>query len=197
MVEEQSAGGTDLTEFKQQISKEVMAQTKFFKDFPKKGINFMDLFSITTKPALFRKVIDALKTLIEVEVGRPGEAFNYLVGLEARGFVLGPILAMEYGLPFTAIRKKGKLPGDTIVEEYKLEYGSDACEIQKEVLDQSSRVLILDDLLATGGTLCAAMNLIQKCDGAQVVASVVVFDIPALKGRDKLTKACHALISLD
>ena len=89
----------------------------------------MDLFSITTNPALFRKVIDSLKLMIEVEIGRPGEAFNYLVGLEARGFVLGPILAMEYNLPFTAIRKKGKLPGECHLEEYKLEYGSDACEI--------------------------------------------------------------------
>ena len=89
----------------------------------------MDLFSITTNPQLFRKVVDAIKTMIEVEVGRPGEAFNYLIGLEARGFVLGPILSLEWGLPFTGIRKKGKLPGETYLEEYKLEYGSDAVEI--------------------------------------------------------------------
>ena len=74
-------------------------------------------------------MLDSLKHMIEVEVGKPGEAFNYLVGLEARGFVLGPILALEYNLPFTAIRKKGKLPGDCFLEEYKLEYGTDACEI--------------------------------------------------------------------
>ena len=157
----------------------------------------MDLFSITTHPDLFQKVIEALKQMIEVEIGRPGEAFNYIVGLEARGFVLGPILAMHYNLPFTAIRKKGKLPGDCYCsDEYEKEYGPDACEIQKGVLNADSRVLILDDLLATGGTLSAAIQLVDRCDGAKVVASVVVFDIPLLKGRDKLSRPCHSLISL-
>ena len=134
--------------------------------------------------------------MIEVEVGKPGEAFNYIVGLEARGFVLGPILAMHYGLPFTAIRKKGKLPGEVYSEEYQLEYGTDCCQIQKDILKTDSKVLLVDDLLATGGTLAAAQRLIDQCDGAQVAASVVVFDIPALKGRDKLSKACYSLIAL-
>ena len=129
MVEEQSAGAIDLTDFKTQITKEVLPNTKFFKDFPKKGLNFCDIFSITTNPSLFRKVIDGLKTMIETEIGRPGEAFNYFVGLESRGFLMAPILAAEYGLPFTAIRKKGKLPGEIFQQEYQLEYGSDVCEI--------------------------------------------------------------------
>ncbi len=74
----------------------------------------MDLFSISSNPPLFKKVIEAFKVMVECEVGRPGEAFNYIVGLEARGFVLGPILALDYGLPFTGIRKKGKLPGEVV-----------------------------------------------------------------------------------
>lgn len=196
MVEEQSAGAIDLTDFKLQMTKEVLPKTKFFKDFPKKGLNFCDIFSITTNPALFRKVIDGLKTMIETEVGRPGEAFNYFVGLESRGFLMAPILAAEYGLPFTAIRKKGKLPGEIFQQEYQLEYGSDVCEIQRGVLDANSKVVLLDDLLATGGTLAAAMSLVGRCDGAEVVSSVVIFDIPFLNGRQKLSKPCHSLISL-
>jgi adenine phosphoribosyltransferase len=89
----------------------------------------MDLFSISSKPKLFRRLIDALKYIIEIEIGKPGEAFNVIVGLEARGFVLGPILALEWGLPFTGIRKKGKLPGETVTLDYSLEYGTDSIEI--------------------------------------------------------------------
>eukprot|EP00347_Sterkiella_histriomuscorum_P002456 403368076 len=196
MVEEQSAGGCDLTEFKDKLTREVLPKTKFFKDFPKKGLNFCDIFSITTEPAIFRKVIDGLKHMIEVEIGKPGEAFNYFVGMESRGFLIAPILAAEYGLPFTAIRKKGKLPGPIFQEEYQLEYGSDICEIQQNVLNEKCKVVLLDDLLATGGTLAAAMSLVGKCDGATIVGSVVIFDIPFLKGRDKLSRPCHSLISL-
>ena len=124
----------------------------------------MDLFSITTKPHLLRKVIDALKYVIEVEIGKPGEAFNVIVGLESRGFVLGPILAMEFGLPFTPIRKCGKLPGEVFRSVYEKEYGGDAIEIQKGVLTAESKVLLVDDLLATGGTLEAAEELVSKCE---------------------------------
>jgi adenine phosphoribosyltransferase len=99
------------------------------KDFPKKGINFMDLFSITINPKLFKRIMEAVKTVIEVEIGKPGEAFNIIYGLEARGFVLGPLLALEWNLPFAPIRKKGKLPGDVISFTYDLEYGTDTIEI--------------------------------------------------------------------
>lgn len=167
MEEEQSAGsGLDLTEFKAKITAEVMSKTKFIKDFPKPGVNFMDLFSITQEPAYFRKVLDAFKTVIEFEIGKPGEAFNVLVGLEARGFVLGPLLALEWNLPFAAIRKAGKLPGEVVRSSYEKEYGGDSVEIQKGILGSTSKVLLIDDLLATGGTLNAAADLIRHCDGA-------------------------------
>ncbi len=157
MVEEQASGGSlDLAEFKEKISKEVCERTKFVKDFPRKGVNFMDLFSITNDPVYFRKVLDAFKHVIEHEVGQPKVAFNIIIGLEARGFVLGPILALEWGIPFGAIRKSGKLPGETIRSSYEKEYGGDEVEIQKGVLGAHSKVLLVDDLLATGGTLNAA-----------------------------------------
>lgn len=160
--EEQAAGcGHDLTEFKAKITEEVVSRTKFYKDFPRPGVSFMDLFSITQDPDYFRKVLDAFKHVIEFEIGRPGEAFNILVGLEARGFVLGPILALEWNLPFAAIRKAGKLPGETIKSSYEKEYGGDVVEIQKGILGPESKVLLIDDLLATGGTLNAAGELVR------------------------------------
>ena len=174
----------------------MLSKTKFFKDFPRPGVTFMDLFSITLEPAYFRKVLDAFKKVIEFEVGRPGEAFNMVVGLEARGFVIGPILALEWNLPFTAIRKAGKLPGETVKSSYEKEYGGDVVEIQKGILGAHSKVLLVDDLLATGGTLNAAGDLIRACDGAQVAGSAVIFEIEGLKGRQKLTMSCSSLVTL-
>ncbi len=156
----------------------------------------MDLFSITQDPAYFRKVLDAFKQVIEFEIGKPGVAFNVLVGLEARGFVLGPILALEWGLPFAAIRKSGKLPGETIKSSYEKEYGGDVVEIQKGILGAESKVLLIDDLLATGRTLNAAANLIRQCDGAFVAGSACVFEIEGLKGRQKLTMNCACVVLL-
>ena len=197
MVEEQASGGShDLTEFKEKISTEVLARTKFVKDLPRPGVIFMDLFSITSDPEYFRRVLDAFKFVIEREIGAPKEAFNIIIGLEARGFVLGPILALEWGLPFGAIRKSGKLPGETVRSSYEKEYGGDEVEIQKGVVGAHSKVLIVDDLLATGGTLNAAASLIRQCDGAKVAGSAVVFEIEGLKGRQKLTTSCSSIVIL-
>lgn len=156
----------------------------------------MDLFSITQDPVYFRRVLDAFKQVIEFEIGKPGEAFNILVGLEARGFVLGPLLGLEWNLPFAAIRKSGKLPGETIKSSYEKEYGGDVVEIQKGILTAESKVLLIDDLLATGGTLNAAAELIRHCDGATVAGSAVIFEIDGLKGRQKLTMPCSSVVNL-
>ena len=196
-MEEQASGGNqDLAEFKAKISEEVLAKTKFVKDFPKPGVNFMDLFSITQDPVYFRKVLDAFKTVIEQEIGAPKDTFDVIVGLEARGFVLGPILSLEWGLPFAAIRKSGKLPGEVVKSTYEKEYGDDVIEIQKGTISPGQRVLILDDLLATGGTLNAAAQLLRSLDGVKVAGSAVIFEIEALKGRQKLTMSCTSLVNL-
>ena len=199
MVEEQSAGSgvPDLSDFKAAISKKILSQTTFYKDFPRKGVNFMDLFSITAKPKLFREVLDAVKTVIENEFGHPSNgAFTCLVGLEARGFVLGPILALEWNIPFYPIRKAGKLPGECIKSSYQKEYGPDDVEIQKGIFSINSKVLLIDDLLATGGTLNAAHELIKKCENAYCVGSAVVFEIEGLNGRSKLNHNCSSLVIL-
>ncbi len=155
----------------------------------------MDLFSITQDPAYFRRVLDAFKTVIEGEIGTPGQAFNVIIGLEARGFVLGPILSLEWGLPFGAIRKCGKLPGEVIKSSYEKEYGGDEIEIQKGILSPDSKVLIVDDLLATGGTINAAASLIRQC-GVKVAGSAVIFEIESLKGRQKLTTSVSSIVTL-
>lgn len=175
----------------------ILKETDVFQDFPKEGVAFKDFFSLTRKPEAFKKLIECTEEIIVKELGQPGEAFNCIVGLESRGFILGPLLAAKWGISFVPIRKKNKLPGKLIREEYQLEYGSDIVEIQEVALPQGSKVLVIDDLLATGGTMRAAENLISKIEGVELVATHVTFELGFLKGREKLSKKCISLISED
>ena len=106
--------------------------------------------------AVFKKLMEGLKKMILEKYGQPGTAFTHLVGVESKGFVLGPILALEWGLPFVPIRKKGKLPGECWEQTYTTEYSSDCMQIQKDAFPENSIALVIDDLLATGGTLLAS-----------------------------------------
>lgn len=135
--------------------------------------------------------------MIAHELGEPGEAFNVIVGLESRGFIQGPILASHFGVPFVPIRKKGKLPGECYQQTYGTEYSQDCCELQKGALKEGSKVLIVDDLLATGGTLKAAEDLISSVEGVEVAASYCIFEIMPLNGRDKLDKMVMTLVKLE
>ena len=116
-------------EYAEQLGAEVLPQLKFYPDFPKKGVNFLDIFSATGNPAVFKKLMEGLKKMILEKYGQPGTAFTHLVGVESKGFVLGPILALEWGLPFVPIRKKGKLPGECWEQTYTTEYSSDCMQI--------------------------------------------------------------------
>ena len=136
-----------------------MAEAKFYKDFPKEGVNFMDLFSLTAKPKVFEELIKGTVKVIDEELGADG--FNCIIGLESRGFILGPVLANHYKVPFVPIRKKGKLPGECHKQVYGTEYSKDVCELQKDSLVPGSKVLLIDDLMATGGTMKAAEQLIS------------------------------------
>lgn len=185
-----------LKEF-EQLETEVMPQLKYYPDFPKKGVEFLDVFSATTKPDIFKRLMDAFKRLGEVKFGKPGEDFTHLVGIDSKGFVLGPILALQWGLPFVAVRKKGKLPGECWQVSYDLEYGSDTLEIQKDALPAGSKALLIDDLLATGGTLKATEDLIENIPGAQVAGSMCIWEIDFFKGRQKLNKPFEACILLE
>ena len=172
------------------ISKKIKDKVKFYPDFPKPGVTFMDLFSLTSDPPLFKEVNDSTAKLLSTEA----QGFTVIVGLESRGFIQGPILAQHFGIPFVPVRKAGKLPGECYSIEYGTEYSKDKCEIQKDSLKAGDKVLIVDDLLATGGTLKAAEDLIKQIEGVEVVASYCLFEIPALKGRDKVASKVISIV---
>ena len=148
-------------------------------DYPKKGIIFRDITTLLQSPSGFRQSVDELVQPFA------GSGISCVAGIEARGFILGGAVAHQLSVGFVAIRKKGKLPWDTISVEYQLEYGSDAVEIHTDSFEAGQKVLIIDDLIATGGTACAAVELVRRA-GAQVVGASFVIDLPDLGGREKL-----------
>lgn len=154
-------------------------------NWPKEGIMFRDITTLLKDPEGLRLTIDKL---IEryVEEGKP--KVDVICGIEARGFILGAAMAYKMGLGFIPIRKKGKLPGETHSQDYQLEYGVDTIEIHKDALGQGQRVLLVDDLLATGGTALGAHELIRK-SGAEVAEACFIVDLPDLGGGQKLTEA--------
>jgi len=160
-------------------------------DFPKKGIMFRDITTLLSNPKAFN--LTCLKLKSEYQ----WKEINYVAGIEARGFIFGSVLARDIGAGFIPIRKKGKLPGKTISEEYKLEYGTDEIEIDADTLEKGDKVLIIDDLLATGGTARAACNLIENT-GAEVIECAFVVELPRLRGRHKLkNKKVFSLIMFE
>lgn len=158
---------------------DVKAHIRDIPDFPQPGILFRDITPLLQSPDAFADVIDRLaERYADQEIGA-------IVGIEARGFLFAAPLALRLGKPFVPVRKEGKLPFRTIKVNYSLEYGQSAVEVHTDAIDEGQRVLILDDLLATGGTLAATAKLIEKTGG--VVAGVaVVIELSDLKGRDVL-----------
>jgi adenine phosphoribosyltransferase len=139
-------------------------------------------------PEAFRNTIDQFKARYA------GERLDGIVGVDARGFIFGATLAYEMGLPFVTARKKGKLPGDTVAEEYNLEYGTAVVEIHRDAIQPGDRLVLIDDLLATGGTMRAVANLVGKL-GGEVVESAFVVELPPLKGRERLHPTpVHSLV---
>lgn len=144
-------------------------------DWPQAGIQFRDITPLLQDAQVFR-------VLIDIFLQRYAAAkLNYVAGLDARGFILGSVIAYELNLGFIPIRKKGKLPFDTIAEEYDLEYGSATVEIHTDACKPGDRVLLVDDLIATGGTMIAGKKLLERL-GAQVVEAAVIVDLPELGG---------------
>lgn len=158
---------------------DLKAMIRDIPDFPKPGILFKDMTPILSNP-------DALKYTIEQLAGwaRDCDA-TVIAGIESRGFILGTPVALALGLPFVPIRKSGKLPAATHREEYALEYGIDVLEIHTDACGADDRVVIIDDLLATGGTASAACTLVEQC-GAQVAAVLLMIELDFLKGAERL-----------
>ena len=148
-------------------------------DFPHEGIMFRDVTTLFADPRGFRMCIDQM---LHPYAGQP---IDKVVGLEARGFILGGAIAHQLGTGFVPVRKKGKLPGTTISQDYKLEYGEAIVEIHDDAIEAGERILVVDDLLATGGTAEAGIKLIERLGGNIVGCSFIV-DLPELGGRKKL-----------
>jgi adenine phosphoribosyltransferase len=158
------------------------------KDFPTEGILFKDITTLLKDGPAFRLVVDTL-----AERYQP-ERVDVVVGVESRGFILGGALAHQLKAGFVPVRKPGKLPGKTIKVEYELEYGRDALAVHEDAIKPGQRVLAVDDLLATGGTMGATLRLIRLL-GGQVVGVAFMIELAFLHGRDKLKEpALHSLI---
>jgi len=156
-------------------------------DFPKKGILFYDITTLLKDKTGFKKVIDAMTD--QVRALKP----DLVVGIEARGFIFAPALAYHLGAGFVPVRKPKKLPAETERISYELEYGMDTVEMHKDAIAPGMRVVIADDLLATGGTALATVRLVEKL-GGEVVAASFVIELEGLKGRDRL--AGYNVVSL-
>ncbi len=156
------------------------ALVRTIQDFPKPGIQFRDVTTLFSDPAGMSGAVKALAAM-----AGEYDKVDIVAGIEARGFILGAALAIELGVGFVPVRKKGKLPGATIEETYQLEYGTDTLELHLDAIKQGHRVLLIDDLIATGGTALAAHRLIKRA-GGEVPAALFVIDLPDLGGADRL-----------
>ncbi len=148
-------------------------------DFPKPGILFYDISTLLADVDAFKRVIDIFVERYEQD--KPSS----VVAIDARGFIFGGALAMRLGVPFVPVRKKGKLPWETVSASYELEYGVDQVEMHKDAVKAGDKVVILDDLLATGGTATAAVELVQKC-GGEIKEVAFLIELDFLNGKQKL-----------
>jgi adenine phosphoribosyltransferase len=159
----------------------IKSRIRTIPDHPKKGIMFRDITTLIKDPVGFRLVIDNLtQRYIKGDIN-----FDIIVGIEARGFIVGGALSYTLGKGFIPIRKLGKLPAEVVRHEYQLEYGTDTVEIHKDAIEEGTRILLVDDLLATGGTALAAAALVEKLGGIVVEITFIV-NLPDLGGYKKL-----------
>ena len=160
-------------------------------DWPAPGVQFSDITQLLQDPKVFRVLIDAFVHRYMDRALRP----DVVAGLDARGFILGSVVAYELGVGFVPIRKKGKLPFTTVHETYELEYGSSTVELHTDAVQPGDRVLLIDDLIATGGTMMAGKKLLEKL-GAQVSEGAAIVDLPQLQGSARLRESGLTLFTL-
>ena len=154
------------------------SKIRVIEGFPKEGISFKDITTLISDGKAFKEAVNIMRKNLE------DRNIDYIVGPEARGFVFGAAVAYALNVGFIPVRKPGKLPGETVSYEYALEYGTDVLEICEDVLKPGDRVAIVDDLLATGGTINACAKLIES-QGAEVVSMQFLMELTDLKGREK------------
>lgn len=176
---------------KKEIAKRVLQTVRLMSDFPRPGISFIDIMPIFKQPALFSDICAAFIDHIKAEHSDA----TVIAGLESRGLLFGPLIAVALNLPFVPFRKAGKLPGAVERIDYKLEYGSATIECQVDAFSAGDKIIVFDDLIATGGTLLASVELARRFK-ASVVECCVVIAITSLPGRASLEKLNVPLFSL-
>ena len=169
---------------------DLRAHIRGIPDFPKPGILFYDISTLLRHGPAWRSAMGRLARAIRPH--RP----NLLAGIESRGFLIAAPLALELGLGFVMLRKRGKLPGETVGLDYALEYGTDRIEMQADAVEPGQRVVLLDDLLATGGTMAAGVQLLRGA-GAVVPAVATLIELTFLRGRARLDLPCETLLRYD
>jgi len=166
---------------------EILAHIRNVPDFPKKGILFKDITTALQKPEVFNAIIENLYGLIkDLDI-------DYIAAVESRGFIFGTPLAYKMGVGLVVIRKPNKLPAEVFREEYSLEYGKDSLEMHKDAVKKGDNVLIVDDLLATGGTVSAACRLVEKA-GAKVIGTLFLIELTELSQNAKLSAPVYSLL---
>ena len=161
------------------MSEELKKYIRSIHDFPIKGVMFRDITTLLKEPDGINQTIEDLLKFAE------GAEIDKIVGIESRGFIFGSLLAQRLGVGFIPARKPGKLPAETESQTYQLEYGEDSIEIHKDAINRGDKILIHDDLLATGGTAAATVKLVEKL-GGEVVQLSFIIELTFLKGKDKL-----------
>jgi len=159
-------------------------------DFPRPGILFYDISTLLAHPGAWRTTVERLAGALQ------SREPDLLIGIESRGFLIAAPLAYELGRGFAMVRKKGKLPGRTVRFTYDLEYGTDTIEIQEDAITPGQRVVVLDDLLATGGTMQAAIDLVRQ-RGGEVVGAACIIELSFLGGRDRIDVPFTSMIAYD
>lgn len=163
-------------------AEEIKNAVRTVADWPEEGVMFRDIMPLLQNPKIFRKIIDSFVHRYQ------GTAIDAVAAIDARGFIIGAPLAYELGVPLVPVRKKGKLPFQTVTQSYKLEYGEAEIELHTDAVRTGDKVLIMDDLIATGGTMLAACELVKKL-GAEVLEVAAIIDLPDLKGGEALNQA--------
>ncbi|KZN36228.1 adenine phosphoribosyltransferase [Pseudoalteromonas luteoviolacea] len=148
-------------------------------NYPKEGIMFRDVTTLLANPAAFKATLDAFVSVYK------DQGFDKIIGTESRGFIFGAPLALELGIPFIPVRKPGKLPREVVSQSYQLEYGEDTLELHKDAIEQDDKVLLVDDLLATGGTIEATAKLVERLGGKATDAAFVI-SLPELGGEQRV-----------
>jgi adenine phosphoribosyltransferase len=175
----------------QTMSQYLRSHIRTVPDWPAPGVQFRDITPLLQNPKVFRVLIDAFVHRYMDPHMRP----DVVAGLDARGFILGAVIAYELNVGFVPVRKKGKLPFTTVQETYELEYGSATVELHTDAVKPGNKVLLIDDLIATGGTMMAGRRLLEKL-GATVMEGAAIVDLPELGGSDKLRESGLPLFTL-